>query len=258
MIDNRQEQSWPPKAPSQKSSPSTSTKLNESETWTKAADVVRVSDETGDVCVAYLGGNWVLPNVSERGEENTAEQLPDRWNAFRTVPPPFGLSLCLHLVAAFVENFLPVFPMVDQQDFETRIRARTLPPVLLDVVCLAGASHCDRLALQNAGSLNRKDAIQTLYNRALASLDAHGGVETLTLVQCMFIMQFSWRSPTDWKDTKFWLSAAIREAQRLGLQKESELQKVDAPKQDLCRRLWWSLYVSIISYRYPILTKDTL
>jgi hypothetical protein len=219
-----------------KSSVTIHSESNESETWTKAADVISVGNVAGDVSVSYLGGTWVIP---------AAQMILDRNSAgvYRALSVPLTPGFCRELISSFFDKFHMIFPILDRRDFEESLRAKTLPRLLLDTVLLAGVTHCNTEVLRTHGFATRTEAIQYFYDKVSAGFDTSRNTETLALIQCMFIMQFYWMSPRDWKDMKFWLSTAIRQAQFLGLHKNTEIQKLELSKQSLCRRIWWCLYV---------------
>jgi hypothetical protein len=209
---------------------------NESETWTKAADVISIGNLAGDVSVSYLGGTWVIPAAQMLLDLNLR-------GVCRALSVPLTPGFCMEMLSSFFDKFHTVFPIVDQPDFKESLRAKTLPRLLLDTILLAGVTHCNAEILRKHGFATRMEAIQYFYDRVSAGFDTSRNTETLVLIQCMFIMQFYWMNPRDWKDTKFWLSTAIRHAQFLGLHKKAEIHKLKLSKQRLCRRIWWCLYV---------------
>lgn len=209
---------------------------NESETWTKAADVISVGNLAGDVSVSYLGGTWVIPAAQMLLDMNST-------GVCRALSVPLTPAFCKELISSFFDKSHTIFPILDKRDFEESLRTKTLPRLLLDTVLLAGVTHCNMEVLRTHGFATRTEAIQYFYDKVSSGFDASRNIETLALIQCMFIMQFYWMSPRDWKDMKFWLSTAIRQAQFLGLHKKTEIQKLELSKQSLCRRVWWCLYV---------------
>jgi hypothetical protein len=226
---------------SDESSPAES---NESETWTKAANVVSVGNEAGDVTVEYLGCTWLIPAAQQYLDSSISAPPLKSHGTSWSPSNPFAATFYTQMISVFFTSFHTIFSVIDRRDFDESLRAKTLSILMLETVILAGVTHCKEVLLEKAGFANRMEAIRHFYSKVSAGFDAAQRGETLVLIQCMFILQFYWMSPTDWKDTKFWLSTAIRQAQFLGLHKKSEVQKLDAPKQRLCRRLWWSLYVS--------------
>ncbi|KAJ9492392.1 hypothetical protein VN97_g842 [Penicillium thymicola] len=106
-----------------------------------------------------------------------------------------------------------------------------------------GVSLCSDTALNTTGFNNRYQAKEVFYQRAKDIYDSGWETDTVIKLQSLFLLSF-WRgSPTEERDVRFWLGAAISLAQKKGMHVMSKLSFLNTKDQKLWKRIWWALYV---------------
>jgi hypothetical protein len=122
-----------------------------------------------------------------------------------------------------------------------------------------GVSLCSDTVLNTTGFNNRYQAKEIFYQRAKDIYDSGWETDTVVKLQSLFLLSF-WRgSPTEERDVRFWLGAAIGLAQKKGMHVmygisfhkyriyadmyRSKLSFLNAKDQKIWKRIWWALYV---------------
>ncbi|KAJ5691696.1 hypothetical protein N7488_012431 [Penicillium malachiteum] len=106
-----------------------------------------------------------------------------------------------------------------------------------------GVSLCSDTAFQATGYTNRYHAKGLFYQRAKEIYDVGWETNMITKLQSLFLLSF-WRGgPSEERDVRFWLGAAISIAQKKGIHVMSKLSFLGVRDQRLWKRIWWALYV---------------
>lgn len=152
-------------------------------------------------------------------------------------------AICDILLQAYFEWFHPCFPILDRPKVHREFTERRISPLLLQAMLFVGVSLCPDVALNTAGYNDRYRAKGEFYQRAKEIYDVGWETDTVTKLQSIFLMSF-WRGgPTEERDVRFWLGAAIDLAQKKGMHVMSKLSFLSARDQKIWKRIWWALYV---------------
>ena len=164
------------------------------------------------------------------------------------------------LVDAFVTRFCPLYSIVDLAGFNGLYKAQRVSPVLLNAVCLIGASFCDSAIIHQMSLSRRSDATQmspddrsdmpqksldsrsearrAFYDRTKALFDLGYETNQLVLIQSALMMSFwgphlkSYTNPSSWVDTATTIAAS------LGIHRDAGLTRFPTKDRGLLRRLW--------------------
>ncbi|KAJ5186103.1 hypothetical protein N7491_006026 [Penicillium cf. griseofulvum] len=152
-------------------------------------------------------------------------------------------AVCDALLQAYFDWFHPCFPILDRADLQSDYEDGTLSPLLFQSMLFIGVSLCSDTALNTTGFNNRYQAKEVFYQRAKDIYDSGWETDTVIKLQSLFLLSF-WRgSPTEERDVRFWLGAAIGLAQKKGMHVMSKLSFLNAKDQKIWKRIWWALYV---------------
>lgn len=126
-------------------------------------------------------------------------------------------AICDTLLQAYFDWLHPCFPILDRPALQSSYQDGTLSPLLLQSILFIGVSLCSDIALSTLGLGDRYHAKELFYQRAKDIYDSGWETETITKLQSLFLLSF-WRgSPTEERDVRFWLGAAISLAQKKGM-----------------------------------------
>lgn len=126
-----------------------------------------------------------------------------------------------------------------QKDYEES----RISPLLLQAMLFVGVSLCSDTILNTTGYSDRYQAKGEFYERAKEIYDVGWENDTILKLQSIFLMSF-WRGgPTEERDVRFWLGAAIGLAQKKGMHVMSKLSFLSVRDQRIWKRIWWALYV---------------
>jgi hypothetical protein len=126
-------------------------------------------------------------------------------------------AICDTLLQAYFDWLHPCFPILDRADLQSAYQDGTLSPLLLQSMLFIGVSLCSDSALITTGFGNRYQAKEAIYERAKDIYDSGWETDTVTKLQSLFLLSF-WRGgPTEERDVRFWLGAAISLAQKKGM-----------------------------------------
>jgi len=176
-------------------------------------------------------------------------------DAFAVPPAPIRDAL----IKAYFSRFHPFFPILSTERFESHLNSsmtnKSPSLLLLQSMLMIGAMHCPLSLLTSPLSghtdwkpfSNRSTAIETLVHRARMLFSIDHEKDRLSVIQSMFLLQFWWRIPGEYKDQSYWVAGALRIAQSMGLHRstrESWAKGIlDEQEQMLWRRMWWALYI---------------
>ncbi|CAG8417005.1 unnamed protein product [Penicillium salamii] len=152
-------------------------------------------------------------------------------------------AICDSLLQAYFDWLHPCFPILDRVTLQSSYQDGHLSPLLLQSMLFIGVSLCSDVALSTTNLGDRYQAKEVFYQRAKDIYDSGWETDTITKLQSLFLLSF-WRgSPTEERDVRFWLGAAISLAQKKGMHVMSKLSFLNINDQRVWKRIWWALYV---------------
>ncbi|KAJ6130937.1 hypothetical protein N7523_001397 [Penicillium sp. IBT 18751x] len=152
-------------------------------------------------------------------------------------------AICDILLHAYFEWFHPCFPILDRSQVQGDYHENKLSPLLLQAILFIGVSMCSDTNLSVTGYEDRYKAKAAFYWRAKEIYDVGWEADTIIKLQSLFLLSF-WRGgPTEERDVRFWLGAAIDLAQKKGMHVMSKLPFLSERDQKIWKRIWWALYV---------------
>ncbi|OQD80141.1 hypothetical protein PENANT_c039G09033 [Penicillium antarcticum] len=126
-------------------------------------------------------------------------------------------AMCDILIRAYFDWLHPCFPILDRATVQSGYQDGTLSPLLLQSMLFIGVSLCSDTALESTGFRNRYQAKGEFYERAKDIYDSGWETDTIIRLQSLFLLSF-WRgTPSEERDVRFWLGAAIGLAQKKGM-----------------------------------------
>lgn len=93
------------------------------------------------------------------------------------------------------------------------------------------------------GHSTRWDANNHLFTKASTSFDADRESDGTNRV-LSYLLHYWFGSPNTYRDSHWWLAAAIRSAQCMGYHRSTKNSKIPAKVKSRWKRIWWCLYVS--------------
>ncbi|KAF8417392.1 fungal-specific transcription factor domain-containing protein [Tirmania nivea] len=195
--------------------------------------------------------------VSEiaRSNPQAASAVQASLDAFVFPPAPIQDAL----IKAYFSHFHPFFPILNKERFESHLNSsmtnKSPSLLLLQSMLVIGAIHCPLSILTSPLTShkswkpfsNRSTAIETLVHRARMLFSIDYEMDRLSIIQSMFLLQFWWRIPGEYKDQSYWVAGALRIAQSMGLHRstrESWAKGIlEEQEQMLWRKMWWALYI---------------
>ncbi|KAJ5772742.1 hypothetical protein N7457_007638 [Penicillium paradoxum] len=223
--------------------------LGESSPLTCVVDEGRRSPDKGYACSLQKGRLHYSISELTGATENSHDPIGPRRKLVHDrltrqgaleFPSP---TICDTLLQAYFDWLHPCFPILDRADVQAGYQEGTLSPLLLQSMLFIGVSLCSDTALFTTGLGNRYQAKEAIYHRAKDIYDSGWETDTVTKLQSLFLLSF-WRgSPTEERDVRFWLGAAIGLAQTKGLHVMSKLSFLNPKDHKIWKRIWWALYV---------------
>lgn len=126
-------------------------------------------------------------------------------------------AICDILLQAYFDWHHPCFPILDRAALQSSYENGGLSPLLLQSMLFIGVSLCSDTNLSSTGLGERYQAKGIFYERAKSIYDSGWETDTVVKLQSLFLLSF-WRgSPTEERDVRFWLGAAIGLAQKKGM-----------------------------------------
>ncbi|KAF7114942.1 hypothetical protein CNMCM5793_000712 [Aspergillus hiratsukae] len=150
---------------------------------------------------------------------------------------------CELLLEAYFTWFHPCFPILNRAAVHQAYVQGALSPLLLQAMLFIGVSLCTDAAFARTEYEMRYRAKFLFYSRARAIYDADWETNKILKLQSLFLLSF-WRGgPSEERDTRFWLGAAISLAHKKGMHMMSKLSFQSAQEEKTWRRIWWALYI---------------
>ncbi|KAJ5212797.1 uncharacterized protein N7498_004443 [Penicillium cinerascens] len=223
--------------------------LGESSPLTCVVDEGRRSPDKGYACGIQKGRlHYSISELRGSSESNDhllgqrRKSLQDRLIRESALVFPSS-PICDALLQAYFEWFHPCFPILDRPQVQDFYYETKISPLLLQAILFIGVSMCPDATLNTTGYNDRYLAKGIFYRRAKEIYDVGWETDTIIKLQSLFLLSF-WRGgPTEERDVRFWLGAAIDLAQKKGMHVMSKLTFLGARDQKVWKRIWWALYV---------------
>ncbi|KAJ5307100.1 hypothetical protein N7476_007756 [Penicillium atrosanguineum] len=223
--------------------------LGESSPLTSVVDEGQRSLDKGNACGIQKGRLHYSISELRGSAESLDNSLSQRRKSLQDrliresaliFPSP---AICDVLLHAYFEWFHPCFPILDRSQIQDEYHENKISPLLLQAILFIGVSICSDVSLNTTGYNDRYQAKGTFYWRAKEIYDVGWETDTIIKLQSLFLLSF-WRGgPTEERDVRFWLGAAIDLAQKKGMHVMSKLPFLSERDQKIWKRIWWALYV---------------
>ncbi|KAF9894204.1 hypothetical protein FE257_007706 [Aspergillus nanangensis] len=178
-----------------------------------------------------------------------------------TVP---DVALRNELLKAYIHYVHTYMPLLDLEDFlQTIVQndgIRRMSLLLFQAVMFAGTAFIDLKHLHASGYPTRKAARKAFFQRARLLYDFDYEVDRISLVQSLLLMTYWYETPDDQKDTWHWMGVSLSLAHTIGLHRDPGNSRMDARRQRMWKRIWWSTYTRdrliALGMRRPMRVKD--
>ncbi|KAK7225485.1 hypothetical protein V2G26_013488 [Clonostachys chloroleuca] len=133
--------------------------------------------------------------------------------------------------------------------------------LLYDAVLYAAAAFVDLHFIQNAGYASRRVARKHLYDKTRLLYNIGYEKDHLVVVQSLLLLAGWYQTPSEHKDSWYWVGLAIGTAQSIGLDRnQTEQAESSIARTHLGRRVWWSCLMHdrliALGLRYPSRLKE--
>jgi len=147
------------------------------------------------------------------------------------------------MVDVFLNNFLPLYSLVNRQEFLEQHQHDRLPWILVHSCCFVAATFGPESLLHKAGYTSRKEARYAYYGKAKALFDAGYERNKIVVLQSTIMLTFWGGGPNDYWNTWSWVSTAVTIAETLGIHRSTSATNMSPKDRSLLKRLWWMLVV---------------
>lgn len=147
------------------------------------------------------------------------------------------------LVAAYLENFHPLYSIVDRAELEQSHQAQNLPWILLHAICFIGATYCDSSVIYKSNFKSRLDARRSFYDKAKILFDVGYETDKFILLQTVIMLSFWGPQMKSYWNPCSWIGFGVTIAESLGIHRSNSLAPTNPKGKSLVRRLFWSLAV---------------
>ncbi|RJE25414.1 Transcription factor [Aspergillus sclerotialis] len=168
------------------------------------------------------------------------------------------------LIKSYIHYVHTYMPLLDLEDFLQTITmndgVNRMSLLLFQAVMFAGTAFIDIKHLHAAGYPNRKAARKIFFQRTRLLYDFDYEVDRISLVQSLLLMTYWYETPDDQKDTWHWMGVSLSLAHTIGLHRDPGNSRMDARRQRMWKRIWWSTYTRdrliALGMRRPMRVKD--
>jgi len=147
------------------------------------------------------------------------------------------------LVSAFLDNFCPLYSIVNKDEVLKSHRARSLPWILLHAICFLGATFCDSAVIHKSNYKSRLHARRAFYDKAKLLFDVGYETDKVVLLQTVIMLSFWGPQMNSYWNPCSWVGFAVTIAASLGIHRSAAFARVTGRDKGLLKRLWWSLVV---------------
>ncbi|KAK1050967.1 hypothetical protein LTR33_014626 [Friedmanniomyces endolithicus] len=147
------------------------------------------------------------------------------------------------LIDVFLNTFLPLYSLVNRQEFIEQYQHERLPWILVHSCCFVSTTFCAESLLHKLGYTSRKEARYAFYSKAKALFDAGYERNKIVVLQSTIMLTFWGGGPNDYWNTWSWVSTAVTIAETLGIHRSTSATNMSPKDRSLLKRLWWTLVV---------------
>lgn len=147
------------------------------------------------------------------------------------------------LVTAFLDNFCPLYSIVNKDEVLECHRARSLPWILLHAICFLGATFCDSAVIHKSNYKSRLHARRAFYDKAKVLFDVGYETDKVVLLQTVIMLSFWGPQMNSYWNPCSWVGFAVTIASSLGIHRSAAFARVTGRDKGLLKRLWWTLVV---------------
>ncbi|KAJ8115998.1 hypothetical protein OPT61_g2489 [Boeremia exigua] len=157
-----------------------------------------------------------------------------------SAPPDAILNM---LIAVFMEQVFPLYPIVNPHEFLAQHEVRKLPWILVHSVCFMAATFCPLRILHQAGFDNRRQARSRFYGKAKALFDIGYERSKVVTLQVAILLSFWGGSPNHHCNFYTWISTGVTIAETIGCHRSMTGLNIASQDRSLLKRVWWTLVV---------------
>ncbi|KAM5341512.1 hypothetical protein ACJ41O_014543 [Fusarium nematophilum] len=172
-------------------------------------------------------------------QSNPRRSLPRGRTDLSDLPPP---NLLERLVKAYFDRFHAFCPIVTKRSFFASLHDGSISGTLLRSVLFVASLHCDLEILHLMGHSTRLDANDDLFTRASTSFNEDRESDRTNMVLSSYLLHYWFGNPTTYRDSHWWLAAAIRSAQCMGYHRSTRNSQMPPEEKSQWKRIWWCLY----------------
>jgi hypothetical protein len=177
-----------------------------------------------------------------------------------TLPDPQTFEAYLE---AFLTRFYPLYTIVNKSELLEAHERNTLPWIMLQGICLIGATFCDASVIHRTGHRTRAQARKTYYGRKAIS-DGHANAkhtdrtttekakvlwsanyetDKFVLLETVLMLSFMGPQMNSVYNACSWLDFAFTIAESMGIHRSTSSLGVNSKDKGRVKRLWWTLAV---------------
>ncbi|KAF2034025.1 hypothetical protein EK21DRAFT_85827 [Setomelanomma holmii] len=147
------------------------------------------------------------------------------------------------LVTAFLDNFCPLYSIVNKAEVLESHRAHNLPWILLHAICFLGATFCDSAIIHKSSYKSRLHARRAFYDKAKVLFDVGYKTDKVVLLQTVIMLSFWGPKMNSYWNPCSWVVFAVTIAALLGIHRSAAFARVTDRDKGLLKRLWWTVLV---------------
>ncbi|TKA70776.1 hypothetical protein B0A55_05467 [Friedmanniomyces simplex] len=147
------------------------------------------------------------------------------------------------MIDVFLNVFLPLYSLVNRQEFLDQYHHERLPWILVHACCFIATTFCSETLLHKAGYTSRKEARYAYYSKAKALFDTGYERNKIVVLQSTIMLTFWGGGPNDYWNTWSWIGTGVTIAETLGIHRSTAGTNMSHKDRSLLKRLWWTLVV---------------
>ncbi|KAH6693448.1 hypothetical protein F5X68DRAFT_128632 [Plectosphaerella plurivora] len=156
------------------------------------------------------------------------------------LPPPHLLN---RLVKSYFDRFHVFCPILERPLFLASLAAGKVSITLVRSVLFVASVHCDMETVHNLGYATRFEANRDLHARAAETFDDDRESDRTSMVLASYLLHYWYGNPASYRDSHWWIAAAIRSAQCMGYHRSTKNTRMPPRDKARWRRVWWCLYI---------------
>lgn len=187
--------------------------------------------------------NQIVRNVScETQRPSSPKTTTQRRSITNSIDLPAS-SLMDRLIQVYFERFHAFCPILEKRSFVASLQDGSLSRTLLRSVLFVASLHCDLEVVHLMGYSTRLDANKDFFTKASGSFDEDKESDRTNMVLSSYLLHYWFGNPTSYRDSHWWLAAAIRSAQCTGYHRSTKNSQMPPEEKSRWKRIWWCLYV---------------